>query len=265
MIKTGGRSRQPSVEGDDNQLDGVSEFALFTAQPPPLGVAVLAVVVPSPDPASPVAVIYPTRSHLPATRTQARVHRRALPKNPIVKILKRQLRDEHADIAADGAKTATNPRLPDLRTSATSRHAQPDDGRRVRHGVVYRSATPPFLDDPTRQRSALRGSASHPGPTCQLRRDRGGQQPATARGRARAHHCLSGREAPGTPAGPRLPHRRWRPSTFATTKRSAYSLATIVARLRPARAALQVTAPRQDRNRRELAVTLSAIAVGPRR
>lgn len=50
--------------------------------------------------------------------------------------------------------TGHDPRLPDLRNLRDVGGLRTTDGRRVRHGVVYRSATPAFLDE--RQATVLR-------------------------------------------------------------------------------------------------------------
>jgi fatty-acyl-CoA synthase len=103
MIKTGGENvASREVEEAIYQLDGVAEVAVFGVDHPLWVEAVAAVVVPK-DGASltPDAVLEHTRSLLAGFKTPKYVVvADALPKNPSGKILKRQLRQEHADLAA---------------------------------------------------------------------------------------------------------------------------------------------------------------------
>lgn len=103
MIKTGGENvASREVEETIYQLEGVAEVAVFGVSHPRWVEAVVAVVVPKPGAdLTEQAVIDHTREHLAGYKTPKHVViADALPKNPSGKILKRQLRDEHADIAA---------------------------------------------------------------------------------------------------------------------------------------------------------------------
>jgi fatty-acyl-CoA synthase len=103
MIKTGGENvASREVEETIYQLDGVAEVAVFGVSHPRWVEAVVAVVVPKPDTSlTEQQVIDHTRAHLAGYKTPKHVViTDALPKNPSGKILKRQLRDEHADLAA---------------------------------------------------------------------------------------------------------------------------------------------------------------------
>ncbi len=84
------------------QLDGVAEVAVFGVSHPRWVEAVVAVVVPKPGAAlTEQQVIEHTRAHLAGYKTPKHVVvTDALPKNPSGKILKRQLREQHAGIAA---------------------------------------------------------------------------------------------------------------------------------------------------------------------
>jgi fatty-acyl-CoA synthase len=104
MIKTGGENvASREVEEAIYQLDGVAEAAVFGVAHPVWVEAVVAVVVPKPGAAlSGEAVIRHTRELLAGYKTPKRVViADALPRNPSGKILKRQLREEHQDIAAE--------------------------------------------------------------------------------------------------------------------------------------------------------------------
>jgi fatty-acyl-CoA synthase len=106
MIKTGGENvASREVEETIYQLDGVAEVAVFGVSHPRWVEAVVAVVVPKPDTTlTDQQVIEHTRQHLAGYKTPKHVViTDALPKNPSGKILKRQLRDEHADLAAGDA------------------------------------------------------------------------------------------------------------------------------------------------------------------
>ncbi|HEU4514807.1 MAG TPA: acyl-CoA synthetase, partial [Nocardioidaceae bacterium] len=103
MIKTGGENvASREVEETIYQLDGVAEVAVFGVSHPRWVEAVVAVVVPKPDAdLTDQQVIEHTRRHLAGYKTPKHVViAEALPKNPSGKILKRRLRDEHADLAA---------------------------------------------------------------------------------------------------------------------------------------------------------------------
>jgi fatty-acyl-CoA synthase len=91
MIKTGGENvASREVEETIYQMDGVAEVAVFGVAHPRWVEAVVAVVVPH------------TRGLLAGYKTPKRVViAGAVPKNPSGKILKRQLREELKDIAAD--------------------------------------------------------------------------------------------------------------------------------------------------------------------
>jgi fatty-acyl-CoA synthase len=103
MIKTGGENvASREVEETIYQLEGVAEVAVFGVSHPRWVEAVVAVVVPKPGAElTEAAVIEHARAHLAGYKTPKHVViTDALPKNPSGKILKRQLRDEHAGIAA---------------------------------------------------------------------------------------------------------------------------------------------------------------------
>jgi fatty-acyl-CoA synthase len=102
MIKTGGENvASREVEETIYQLDGVAEVAVFGVSHPHWIEAVVAVVVAKEGVSlAERDVIEHARGHLAAYKAPKRVViADALPKNPSGKILKRQLRDEHADIA----------------------------------------------------------------------------------------------------------------------------------------------------------------------
>ena len=103
MIKTGGENvASREVEEAIYQLDGVAEVAVFGVDHPRWVEAVAAVVVPKEGATlTSDAVLEHTRSLLAGYKTpKYLVVADALPKNPSGKILKRQLREEHADLAA---------------------------------------------------------------------------------------------------------------------------------------------------------------------
>ncbi|MGZ4455971.1 MAG: AMP-binding protein, partial [Nocardioides sp.] len=102
MIKTGGENvASREVEEAIYLLDGVAEVAVFGISHPRWVEAVAAVVVPKAGATlTPEAVLEHARSVLAGYKTPKYVVvADALPKNPSGKILKRQLRDEHADLA----------------------------------------------------------------------------------------------------------------------------------------------------------------------
>ncbi len=102
MIKTGGENvASREVEEAIYQLDSVAEVAVFGVSHPRWIEAVVAVVVPKPDASlTEQDVIEHARKHLAGYKTPKRVViAEALPKNPSGKILKRELREEHAEIA----------------------------------------------------------------------------------------------------------------------------------------------------------------------
>jgi fatty-acyl-CoA synthase len=89
------------VEEAIYQLDGVAEVAVFGISHPRWIEAVTAVVVPKPD-ASLTAdtVLAHARQHLAGYKCPKYVvFADALPKNPSGKILKRELREQHAKLA----------------------------------------------------------------------------------------------------------------------------------------------------------------------
>jgi fatty-acyl-CoA synthase len=102
MIKTGGENvASREVEEAIYLLDGVAEVAVFGISHPHWIEAVTAVVVPKPDAALTAdAVIAHGRQHLAGYKCPKYVvFADALPKNPSGKILKRELRAQHADLA----------------------------------------------------------------------------------------------------------------------------------------------------------------------
>ncbi|MGN6574871.1 MAG: AMP-binding enzyme, partial [Nocardioides sp.] len=104
MIKTGGENvASREVEEAIYQLEGVAEVAVFGVSHPRWVEAVVAVVVPKPGAdLTEQQVIDHTRAHLAGYKTPKHVVvTDAMPKNPSGKILKRQLREEHARLAAD--------------------------------------------------------------------------------------------------------------------------------------------------------------------
>ncbi|WP_460811251.1 fatty acyl-CoA synthetase [Nocardioides salsibiostraticola] len=101
MIKTGGENvASREVEEAIYTLHGVAEVAVFAVFHPKWVEAVVAVVVPKPGvELTSEAVIEHSRSVLAGFKTPKYVViSDALPKNPSGKILKRQLRDEHATL-----------------------------------------------------------------------------------------------------------------------------------------------------------------------
>jgi fatty-acyl-CoA synthase len=104
MIKTGGENvASREVEETIYQMDEVAEVAVFGVAHPRWVEAVVAVAVPKPGASlTEEAVIRHTRGLLAGYKTPKRVViADAVPKNPSGKILKRQLREEHKDLAAD--------------------------------------------------------------------------------------------------------------------------------------------------------------------
>ena len=104
MIKTGGENvASREVEEAIYQMAEVAEVAVFGVTHPRWIEAVVAVVVPKPGASlTEEAVISHTRGLLAGYKTPKRVViADAVPKNPSGKILKRQLREEHKDLAAD--------------------------------------------------------------------------------------------------------------------------------------------------------------------
>ncbi len=102
MIKTGGENvASREVEEAIYQLDSVAEVAVFGVSHPRWIEAVVAVVVPKPGATlTEQHVIDHARTHLAAFKAPKHVVVvETLPKNPSGKILKRELRREHADIA----------------------------------------------------------------------------------------------------------------------------------------------------------------------
>jgi fatty-acyl-CoA synthase len=103
MIKTGGENvASREVEEAIYQMPAVAEAAVFGVPHPRWVEAVWAVVVPKPGATlTEEAVITHTRALLAGYKTPKRVIiADAVPKNPSGKILKRQLRHEHNDLAA---------------------------------------------------------------------------------------------------------------------------------------------------------------------
>jgi fatty-acyl-CoA synthase len=104
MIKTGGENvASREVEEAIYLLDGVAEVAVFGISHPRWIEAVTAVVVPKPDVSLTAdAVLTHARQHLAGYKCPKYVEfADALPKNPSGKILKRELRAEHAKLAAE--------------------------------------------------------------------------------------------------------------------------------------------------------------------
>ena len=102
MIKTGGENvASREVEETIYQLEGVAEVAVFGISHPRWIEAVAAVVVAKPDAAlTEDAVHAHARDHLAGyKRPKYVVFAESLPKNPSGKILKRDLRAEHAGLA----------------------------------------------------------------------------------------------------------------------------------------------------------------------
>ena len=103
MIKSGGENvASREVEEAVYTLDGVAEVAVFGISHPRWVEAVAAVVVAKPGvELTPEAVIAHSRTVLAGFKAPKYVVvADSLPKNPSGKILKRQLRDQHADLAA---------------------------------------------------------------------------------------------------------------------------------------------------------------------
>ncbi len=105
MIKSGGENvASREVEETIYLMDGVAEVAVFGVSHPHWVEAVAAAVVPKPGVTlTGEAVIAHTREHLAGYKTPKYVViTDSLPRNPSGKILKRQLREEHQDLAQDG-------------------------------------------------------------------------------------------------------------------------------------------------------------------
>lgn len=103
MIKTGGENvASREVEEAIFRLDGVAEVAVFGVSHPRWVEAVTAVVVPKPGVTlTPEAVLTHAREELAGYKAPKYVViADALPKNPSGKILKRQLREEHAGLGS---------------------------------------------------------------------------------------------------------------------------------------------------------------------
>jgi fatty-acyl-CoA synthase len=104
MIKTGGENvASREVEEAVYELEGVAEVAVFGVSHPRWVEAVAAVVVPKAG-ATLTAdeVLAHARGRLAGFKApKFVVIADALPKNPSGKILKRELREAHADLAAD--------------------------------------------------------------------------------------------------------------------------------------------------------------------
>jgi fatty-acyl-CoA synthase len=101
MIKTGGENvASREVEEAVYLLDGVAEVAVFALDHPTWVEAVTAVVVPKPGATlTEEQVLAHCRAHLAGFKAPKRVVLTdALPKNPSGKVLKRQLRQEHAGL-----------------------------------------------------------------------------------------------------------------------------------------------------------------------
>ncbi|MGK5172667.1 acyl-CoA synthetase [Geodermatophilus sp. CPCC 205761] len=104
MIKTGGENvASREIEEAIYELDGVAEVAVFGISHPYWVEAVTAVVVPKPGATLTTEDVQAhTRDRLAGyKRPKYVVLSEALPKNPSGKILKRELRQQHADLARD--------------------------------------------------------------------------------------------------------------------------------------------------------------------
>ena len=102
MIKTGGENvASREVEEAIYELDGVAEVAVFGISHPTWIEAVTAVVVPKPDATLTEEAVHAHMKERLAgfKRPKYVVLADALPKNPSGKILKRELREQHADLA----------------------------------------------------------------------------------------------------------------------------------------------------------------------
>ena len=101
MIKTGGENvASREIEEAIYELGGVAEVAVFGISHPHWIEAVTAVVVPKQGRHSPPRTSTPARERLAGyKRPKYVVLADALPKNPSGKILKRSLREQHADLA----------------------------------------------------------------------------------------------------------------------------------------------------------------------
>ena len=111
MIKTGGENvASREVEEAVYEVDGVAEAAVFGIDHPVWIEAVTAVIVPTTEGALTTEAV---RRHLEARlagykRPKYLVLAEALPKNPSGKILKRELREAYAHLAADAATAAVS-------------------------------------------------------------------------------------------------------------------------------------------------------------
>ncbi len=104
MIKTGGENvASREVEEVVYELDAVAEVAVFAVDHPRWVEAVVAVVVPKEGASlTPEQVVEHCRARLAGFKTPKHVVvTGALPKNPSGKVLKRQLRAEHARVFAE--------------------------------------------------------------------------------------------------------------------------------------------------------------------
>jgi fatty-acyl-CoA synthase len=104
MIKTGGENvASREVEEAIYQLEGVAEVAVFGVSHPRWVEAVAAAVVPKAGfPLTSDEVVAHARTVLAGYKTPKYVVIvEALPKNPSGKIVKRQLREDHAGLATD--------------------------------------------------------------------------------------------------------------------------------------------------------------------
>jgi fatty-acyl-CoA synthase len=109
MIKTGGENvASREVEEAVYELEGVAEVAVFGVSHPRWVEAVAAVVVPKEGVTlTPDDVLAHARSRLAGYKTPKYVViAEGLPKNPSGKILKRDLREAHADLAAGDSETS---------------------------------------------------------------------------------------------------------------------------------------------------------------
>jgi fatty-acyl-CoA synthase len=107
MIKTGGENvASREVEEALYELDGVAEAAVFGISHPHWIEAVTAVVVPKPGGPLRVEDVHAhARTRLaPYKRPKYVVVTDALPKNPSGKVLKRNLREQYAELADEGAE-----------------------------------------------------------------------------------------------------------------------------------------------------------------
>jgi fatty-acyl-CoA synthase len=109
MIKTGGENvASREVEEALYELEAVAEVAVFGITHPYWVEAVTAVVVPKPGAtlAADDVQAHARERLAPYKRPKYVVLADSLPKNPSGKILKRQLREEHAPLAQEDAQVA---------------------------------------------------------------------------------------------------------------------------------------------------------------